>query len=76
VEVAARAELLSGGEDPLILHTLAAAYAENGQFSQAVETAQRALQLAEQQKKGILLRALPNEITLYRAELPYHEPSR
>jgi tetratricopeptide (TPR) repeat protein len=76
VEVAARAELLSGGEDPLILHTLAAAYAENGQFSQAVATAQRALQLAEQQKKGILLRALPNEITLYRAELPYHEPSR
>src|SRR5260370_21042582 len=54
VEVAARAELLSGGEDPLILHTLAAAYAENGQFSQAVETAQRALQLAEQQKKGHL----------------------
>jgi len=31
--------------------------------------------LAAQQKKGILLRALPNEITLYRAELPYHEPS-
>jgi len=76
VEVAARAELLAGGEDPLILHTLAAAYAENGQFPQAVETAQRALQLAEHQKKGILLRALPNEITLYRAELPYHEPSR
>jgi len=76
VEVAARAELLSGGEDPVILHTLAAAYAENGQFSQAVATAQRALQLAEQQKKGILLRALPHEITLYRAELPYHEPSR
>ena len=76
VEVAARADLLSGGEDPLILHTLAAAYAENGQFSQAVETAERALQLAEQRKKSILLRALPNEITLYRAELPYHEPSR
>src|SRR5262249_27033180 len=32
VEVAAQAELLSGGEDPLILHTLAAAYAENGQL--------------------------------------------
>jgi protein O-mannosyl-transferase len=76
VEVAARAELLSGGEDPLILHTLAAAYAENGQFSQAVETAQRALQLAEQQEKGSLVRALPHEISLYRAELPYHEPSR
>jgi serine/threonine-protein kinase len=76
VEVAARAELLSGGEDPVILHTLAAAYAENGQFSQAVATAQRALQLAEQQKKGILVRALPQEISLYRADLPFHESSR
>src|ERR1700736_689227 len=76
VEVAARADLLSGGEDPLILHTLAAAYAENGQFSQAVETAERALQLAEQQRTGILVRALPREISLYRADLPFHESSR
>jgi tetratricopeptide (TPR) repeat protein len=76
VEVATRANLLSGGEDPLILHTLAAAYAENGQFSQAIETAERALQLAEQQRKGILLRALPRELSLYRAELPFHESSR
>jgi len=76
VEVAARAELLSGGGDPLILHTLAAAYAENGQFPQAIETAQRALQLAEQQKKSILLRALPYEIALYQTDLPYHEASR
>jgi serine/threonine-protein kinase len=76
VEVAARAELLSGGEDPLILHTLAAAYAENGQFPHAFETAERALQLAEQQRKTILVRALPHEIELYRADLPYHEPSR
>src|SRR5437764_2629834 len=76
VEVAARADLLSGGEDPLILHTLAAAYAENGQFSQAVETAERALQLAEQQEKGSLVRALPHEISLYRADLPFHESSR
>src|SRR5205807_7660278 len=75
VELAARAELVSGGGDPLILHTLAAAYAENGQFSQAVETAERALQLAEQQKKAILVRALPHEIALYRTELPYHELS-
>jgi tetratricopeptide (TPR) repeat protein len=75
VEIAGRAEFLSDGEDPVILHTLAAAYAENGQFSQAVATAQRALQLAEQQEKTILVRALPHEITLYLAELPYHERS-
>ena len=76
VEVAARADLLSGGEDPLILHTLAAAYAENGQFTQAIETAERALPLAEQQRKTILVRALPHEISLYRADLPFHESSR
>jgi protein O-mannosyl-transferase len=76
VEVAARAARLSGEEDPLILHTLAAAYAENGQFSQAVETAEHALKLAEQQRKGVLVRALPHEIMLYRAESPYHEASR
>jgi len=76
VEIAAHANMLSGGEDPLILHTLAAAYAENGQFSQAVETAERALQLAEQQRKEILVRALPHEISLYQTSLPYHELSR
>jgi tetratricopeptide (TPR) repeat protein len=76
VEVAARAARLSGGEDPLILHTLAAAYAENGQFSQAVETAEHALKLAEQQRKGVLVRALPHEIALYQTDLPYHESSR
>src|SRR5437899_11182156 len=32
VEVAARAEMLSGGADPLILELLSAAYAETGQF--------------------------------------------
>src|SRR5947208_215728 len=73
VEVAARADVLSGGQDPLVLHTLAAAYAENGQFAQAVETAERALQLAEQQRNSVLLRALPDEISLYRADLPFHE---
>src|SRR5437016_982588 len=75
VEVAARADVLSGGGDPLILHTLAAAYAENGQFAQAVETAEHALRLAGQQRKEILVRALPHEISLYQTRLPYHELS-
>jgi tetratricopeptide (TPR) repeat protein len=75
VDLAERANRLSNGSDPLILRSLAAAYAENGQFSQAVETGERALQLAEQQRQGFLVRALPHEIALYRAESPYHEPS-
>ena len=76
VAVAEQADRLSGGGDPLILHTLAAAYAENGQFSQAIETAQRALQLAEDQGKSALIRALPGEIALYRTASPYHEKQR
>ena len=46
VELAPQANELTGGENPIILHTLAAAFAEAGRFSEAVETAQRALHLA------------------------------
>ena len=46
VELAQRAVRLSGGRQPAILSTLAAAYAEAGRFSEAVETAQQALDLA------------------------------
>ena len=71
VELALHANALSNGSDPLILHTLAAAYAENGQFVQATETAERALQFAEKQNKDFLMRALPNEISRYRSGLPF-----
>jgi protein O-mannosyl-transferase len=73
VELALQADQLSGGRDPIILRTLAAAYAEAGQFSQAVETAQRARQLATDQGKNDLVDALREEIKLYRAASPYHE---
>ncbi|HEV2045732.1 MAG TPA: tetratricopeptide repeat protein [Chthoniobacterales bacterium] len=73
VELALQADQLSGGRDPIILRTLAAAYAEAGQFSQAVETAQRARQLATDQGKNALANALRNQIGLYQAASPYHE---
>ena len=47
VELAQRANQLTGDNNPNLLCTLAAAYAEAGRFTEAVETAQRALQLAE-----------------------------
>ena len=46
VELAQRAVELSGGREPAILDTLAAAYAEAGRFPEAVKTAQRAAALA------------------------------
>ena len=45
LELAQRA-LRSGGENPVVLRTLAAAQAENGEFAEATVTAERAEQLA------------------------------
>jgi tetratricopeptide (TPR) repeat protein len=57
-------------EDPYCLGTLAAAYAETGQFARAVSVQQEALALLADQ-------ALKNEFTgrlqLYQANTPYHE---
>src|SRR5262249_55540043 len=46
IELAQELALVSAGNDPVILGTLAAAYAEAGRFSDAVTVAQQALQLA------------------------------
>jgi tetratricopeptide (TPR) repeat protein len=72
VQLARQANKLSGGKNPVILGTLAAALAEAGQFSDAVETAQRALQLAGSQSNPRLAGALQFEIKLYQGGSPYH----
>src|SRR5438067_12465009 len=46
VQLAERANALAGNNDPTILHTLAAAYAEAGRFDEALQTARRARKLA------------------------------
>jgi tetratricopeptide (TPR) repeat protein len=72
MELARQASLLTGGENPVILHALAAAYAESGRFSEAVETAQHALRLAEAQTNSALAGVLQSELKLYQAGSPYH----
>ena len=59
-----------GGGDPSTLRTLAAAYAETGNFSKAGETAQKALNLAEHQGNSILSSLLRSELTLYKKNSP------
>jgi tetratricopeptide (TPR) repeat protein len=76
VELAQRANQLTGGENPTILYTLAAAYAEAGRFPEAVETAQRALQLAETQSNTALADAIRSQLKLYQAGLPFHQESK
>ena len=74
VELAQRAERLSGGKELSLLGTLAAAYAEAGRFTEAVAAAQRALDLAAAQANPAQAETLRARINLYQAGLPFHEP--
>ncbi len=76
VKFAEHAAQLSAGRDPGVLDALAAAYAEAGRFSEALETARRALALARQQNNQELAGALNTRIALYAAGTPYREAKR
>jgi tetratricopeptide (TPR) repeat protein len=76
VELARQANALTGGKNPNFLRTLAAAYAEAGRFPEAVETAQRALQLAGAQSDTNLAGALQSEMKLYQEGSPFHSPEQ
>ena len=58
---------------PIVLRTLAAAYAESGRFAEAKTTARQALQEAEIQGNSTLSNTLRDEIALYELALPYHK---
>ena len=73
--LAEQADRLTGGNDPIILHTLAAAYAENRQFSEAIEAAQHALEVADANGITSLVESLRSKLALYQARSPYHETS-
>jgi tetratricopeptide (TPR) repeat protein len=76
LELARQANALTGGENPAILRTLAAAFAEAGRFSEAVGTAQRALRLAETKSNIRLAEALQSEMKLYQSGSPFHSPEQ
>jgi len=71
VELAERAAKLTGGQQPAILDTLAAAYAEAGRFHEAADTARHALALATQQNDRDLAAGLKLRIALYEANTPF-----
>jgi Flp pilus assembly protein TadD len=73
VELATKASALPGGDSPMVLRTLAAADAEAGDFSHAISTAQRALDLATAQNNNSLAPTLRRELALYQASTPYRE---
>jgi len=73
VKLAEKMVALPGGETPMVLRTLAAAYAENADFSKATGTAQRAADLAEKHGNKSLVETLRHEVEVYRAGTPYRE---
>ena len=73
LELAREADQLSSGANLTVRRTLAAAYAEIGQFARAIEIAQGALRLAEAQGDSALAAQLRKEIAIYRAGSPYRE---
>jgi hypothetical protein len=74
VRLAQRAVELRQSRDPEQLDTLGGAYAEAGQFSEAIATARSALALAAQTGKTNLLPAISNHLDLYQAGKPCREP--
>jgi tetratricopeptide (TPR) repeat protein len=73
VQLAERADRLTGGRDPAVVDALAAAYAETGRFPEAAERAERAARLASEQGKPELAPALKARAALYAAKSAYRE---
>ncbi len=73
VELAKQADRLVGGTNALVLRTLAAAYAENGEFANAIRTAQSAMQLARMHGEDALRMDLDQQIALYKLGMPYRD---
>jgi Flp pilus assembly protein TadD len=71
--LAVRAIQLSGGKDAQVLDTLAAAYAEKGQFANAALTARRAQARAAQENQPALARDIGVRIALYEAGQPFRD---
>ena len=75
VQLAEQALQISGDRIPIVFRTLAAAYAENQQFPQAIETAQQGLELANKQGNFALAAELQGSIALYQENRPLRDPS-
>jgi len=74
IRLAQRACELADYQDPSFLDTLAAAYAAAGRFSDAVATAEKALQIIASGDNKERLQKIRNRLDLYRQQKPYRQP--
>lgn len=73
VQLAAKACLLTDQSNATYLDTLAAAYAELGRFDEAVQTAQKAVELGRASGQSSLAEDMVNKILFYRAGKAFYE---
>ncbi|MBW8002786.1 MAG: sulfatase-like hydrolase/transferase [Planctomycetes bacterium] len=73
IELALRGCQLTNFKMPELLDTLAASYAADGQFEQAIKNAEKAVQKAKEEDKNQLVDEVHSRIKLYKAGKPYIE---
>ena len=73
--LAQQAERLSGTANPRILRVLAAAYAEQGQFTEATKAARLGWELATKRGDTGFARLIESDIALYDVGRPNHNGS-
>lgn len=75
IELATNANRLSKGTNPVFVRTLAAAYAQAGQFENAIETARRASELADGQGDHRLAAEILGDVDVYARRQPLRDSS-
>jgi tetratricopeptide (TPR) repeat protein len=73
VPLAERAVQISQAHEPTLMGTLAAAYAEAGNYEKAIETEQHAADLATQQGKQELAATLRGRLAILQARTPIRQ---
>jgi tetratricopeptide (TPR) repeat protein len=73
VSLAEHAVQLTSAREPVVLGTLAAAYAETGRYDQAIETGQRAADLAARQGNAPLAASLNQRLALFEQKTPIRQ---
>ena len=75
VDLAGKAIEHSDNQNPIFFRTLAAAYAETGRFPEAIETAERARQIAAGAGQPALANRISEDVDLYRRRVPLRDES-
>ncbi|MBV9617760.1 MAG: hypothetical protein JO201_00975, partial [Verrucomicrobia bacterium] len=73
IDLALKLNRVTHQDNPLYVRTLAAAYAEAGQFEKAVDTDQRASELAHAQRQDSFAAQIRQETDLYRQHRPMRD---